>query len=55
VLTSRRLPPEELQCGIETIEDGREDVRKVMILPNGLREATRARGSTGAKIGRRFD
>jgi D-arabinitol dehydrogenase (NADP+) len=35
VLISHRLPLEELQRGIETIEGGRENVRKVMILPNG--------------------
>jgi 2-desacetyl-2-hydroxyethyl bacteriochlorophyllide A dehydrogenase len=34
-LISHRLPLEGLQCGIETIEGGRENVRKVMILPNG--------------------
>jgi 2-desacetyl-2-hydroxyethyl bacteriochlorophyllide A dehydrogenase len=34
-LISHRLPLEELQRGIETIEGGREDARKVMILPNG--------------------
>ena len=34
-LISHRLPLEELQRGIELIEKGREQVRKVMILPNG--------------------
>jgi 2-desacetyl-2-hydroxyethyl bacteriochlorophyllide A dehydrogenase len=34
-LISHRLPLEELRRGIEAIEGGREDVRKVMILPNG--------------------
>jgi 2-desacetyl-2-hydroxyethyl bacteriochlorophyllide A dehydrogenase len=34
-LISHRLPLEEFQRGIEIIEGGRENVRKVMILPNG--------------------
>jgi len=34
-LISHRLPLEELQRGIELIEKGREQVCKVMILPNG--------------------
>jgi D-arabinitol dehydrogenase (NADP+) len=34
-LISHRLPLSELQRGIELIEGGLEDVRKVMILPNG--------------------
>lgn len=34
-LVSHRLSLQEFQCGIETIEQGREGVKKVMILPNG--------------------
>jgi D-arabinitol dehydrogenase (NADP+) len=34
-LISHRLPLEDLRRGFETIEGGRENVRKVMILPNG--------------------
>jgi len=34
-LISHRLPLEDLQRGIEILEGGRENVRKVMILPNG--------------------
>jgi D-arabinitol dehydrogenase (NADP+) len=34
-LISHRLPLEELQRGIELIEQGSEQVRKVMMLPNG--------------------
>jgi threonine dehydrogenase-like Zn-dependent dehydrogenase len=34
-LISHRLPLEELQKGIESIEASSADVRKVMILPNG--------------------
>ncbi len=34
-LVSHRLPLEEFQHGMETIEAGRENVKKVQILPNG--------------------
>ncbi len=34
-LVSHRLPLEEFQRGIEVIEQGIEDVKKVQILPNG--------------------
>jgi D-arabinitol dehydrogenase (NADP+) len=34
-LISHRLPLEEFERGIETIEQGQEGVKKVMILPNG--------------------
>ncbi len=34
-LVSHRLPLEEFQRGIEVIERGAENVKKVQILPNG--------------------
>jgi threonine dehydrogenase-like Zn-dependent dehydrogenase len=34
-LISHRLPLEQLQRGIETIDKGSEPVYKVMMLPNG--------------------
>ena len=33
-LVSHRLPLEQLQDGIEMIESGRENVRKILIRPN---------------------
>jgi L-iditol 2-dehydrogenase len=37
-LVSHRLKLDEFEIGVSLIENGREDVRKVLILPNGVQD-----------------